>query len=442
MSDSSSSTSSSTSVSSASSSPPSGKFRAFLNAGHWPTLFSAFLYFDVCFAIWVLNGAMAPFISESFSLTAAQKGLMISLPIFSGALLRFPLGVLSEYIGRKPAAIVEMSLICVALLYGCLFVHSYHAVLFMGLLLGIAGASFGVALTLGSGSYPAEYKGLAMGIAGAGNSGTVIATLFGPPLAQRYGWNAVYGIALVPMLIAMAVLILCAKEPEKQPPKKLSDYLKVITEKDAWTLNLVYVVTFGGFIGLANFLPTFFHDQYGITKIKAGQFATMVVLMGSVARVLGGYLSDLWGGVKTLKIVLALVLVGVSMAGFLPAIVPMTLVLLLVFAGLGAGNGAVFQLVPLRFPFATAVASSLIGEIGALGGTIIPNAMGISRQVSGSFAAGFAVFGFLTVASVSILILREKKWVNLWMAEGGKAMVPVAPLQEGRVVMVPAMEIW
>src|SRR3989344_7186767 len=123
----------------------------FAKSGHWPTLLSAFLYFDVCFAVWVLNGAMAPFISEQFNLTPAQKGLMVSIPIMSGALMRFPLGVLAEYIGRKSAAIVEMSLTSLALLYGWLFVNTYSEVLCMGVLLGMAGASFGVALSLGSG---------------------------------------------------------------------------------------------------------------------------------------------------------------------------------------------------------------------------------------------------------------------------------------------------
>jgi len=166
-------------------------FKAFLRSGHWPTLLAAFLYFDFTFAIWVLNGAMAPFISETFNLDAAQKGFMVSVPIVAGALMRFPLGVLSQYIGRKNAAMVEMSLIVVALLYGYLFVNTHNEVLAMGVLLGIAGGSFGVALSLGSGWFPPQYKGLAMGIAGAGNSGTVLAVLFAPPLASAYGWATV-----------------------------------------------------------------------------------------------------------------------------------------------------------------------------------------------------------------------------------------------------------
>ena len=151
-------------------------FKAVMKSGHPPTLLAAFLYFDFCFAIWVLNGAMAPFLSESFHLTPSQTGFMISLPILAGALMRFPLGVISQYIGRKNAALIEMSVIMIAMAFGYFFVDSFDSALAMGVLLGIAGASFGVALSLGSGWFPPEHKGLAMGIAGAGNSGTAVAT--------------------------------------------------------------------------------------------------------------------------------------------------------------------------------------------------------------------------------------------------------------------------
>ena len=93
-------------------------FKTFLKAGHPPTLFASFLYFDFCFAIWVLNGAMAPFISEQFHLSPAQKGFMISVPILAGAVMRFPLGLLAQYIGRKNAALTEMTLIFFAMLFG------------------------------------------------------------------------------------------------------------------------------------------------------------------------------------------------------------------------------------------------------------------------------------------------------------------------------------
>ena len=163
-------------------------FAGFLRAGHTPTLFASFFYFAFSCCIWVLNGAMAPFISETFALSPAQKGLMLSVPIIAGALMRFPLGILSQYIGRKNATLVEMGLISLAMLFGFFFVHSFNDLLAMGVLLGIAGASFGVALSLGSGWFPPQYKGLAMGLVGAGNVGTAVSVLVAPPLAQWLGW--------------------------------------------------------------------------------------------------------------------------------------------------------------------------------------------------------------------------------------------------------------
>ena len=173
------------------------QFRDFFKSGHSPTLWSAFLYFAFSCAVWVINGAMAPFITESLKLTPTQMGIMLSIPIFAGALMRFPLGILAQYIGRKNATLVEMAGIFIAMAYGYLFVNDYNDLLAMGVLLGVAGASFGVALSLGSGSFPPRYKGLAMGIVGAGNVGTAVSALLAPVLAQKFGWQSVYGFAAV-----------------------------------------------------------------------------------------------------------------------------------------------------------------------------------------------------------------------------------------------------
>ena len=398
-------------------------FKTFLKAGHPPTLFAAFLYFDFTFAIWVLNGAMAPFISETFGLDAAQKGFMVSVPIIAGALMRFPLGVLSQYIGRKNAAMVEMGLIVIALIYGFKFVDSHNSVLAMGVLLGIAGGSFGVALSLGSGWFPPKYKGLAMGIAGAGNSGTVLAVLFAPPLAMKYGWTAVYGLAAATMLLPMLVMWFCAKEPpDREEHQSLREHTACLFEKDGWAFSLIYIITFGGFIGLASFLPTYFYDQFKVTKIEAGQLTMLATLMGSAVRVVGGYVSDRIGGINTLSSVLILVMVTLVLCGLAgQSVAVTTLLFMLCFAALGAGNGALFQLVPLRWPMSTAVAGSMIGEIGALGGGFIPNAMGQSKQLFGTYLWGFVAFAVL--AALMLLMLRrvQIRWTRTWAEKGGRA---------------------
>ncbi len=398
-------------------------FKAFLKSGHPGTLFASFLYFDFCFAIWVLNGAMAPFISEAFNLSPAQKGFMISVPIMSGALMRFPLGILAQYIGRKSAAMLEMGLISTALAYGYFFVDSYSEVLNMGVLLGIAGASFGVALSLGSGWFPPEKKGLAMGIAGAGNSGTVLAVLFAPPLAQTYGWTTVYGLAAFTMMLPMAVMLIFAKEPPDKEHHSLKELLKCLVEKDGWAFNAMYIITFGGFIGLSNFLPTFFHDQFGVTKIQAGQLTMLAALMGSGIRVVGGYISDRWGGVNTLTLVYLAVIALMFIISFGPSLTATTILFMLIFGFLGMGNGAVFQLVPLRWPTTTAVTGSMIGEIGALGGGFIPNAMGMSKQYAGTFQWGFIAFAVLAGIVLLWMKWEQKRWEQKWIEKGGKAKV-------------------
>ncbi len=397
-------------------------FKTFLKSGHWPTLLASFLYFDFCFAIWVLNGAMGPFIGEAFNLSPAQKGFMVSVPILAGALMRFPLGVLSQYIGRKNAAMVEMSLIVAALAFGYFFVNTYDEVLAMGVLLGIAGASFGVALSLGSGWFPARYKGLAMGIAGAGNSGTVLAVLFAPPLAVKFGWQTVYGFAALTMLLPMAVMWFAAKEPPDREHQSLREHLACLFEKDGWAFSLIYIITFGGFIGLASFLPTYYYDQFKVTKVEAGQLTMLATLMGSGVRILGGYVSDRLGGITTLSGVLVLVagsLVLCGMAG--TSLTVTTLLFMLCFAALGAGNGALFQLVPLRWPLTTAVAGSMIGEVGALGGGFLPNAMGQSKQLAGTYLWGFVAFAVLALVMLGMLRIVQIRWTRTWAEKGGRA---------------------
>jgi NNP family nitrate/nitrite transporter-like MFS transporter len=398
-------------------------FKTFVRSGHWPTLAASFLYFDFTFAIWVLNGAMAPFISETFGLDAAQKGFMVSVPIVAGALMRFPLGVLSQYIGRKNAALVEMGLIVLALLYGFKFVHTHSDVLAMGVLLGIAGGSFGVALSLGSGWFPPQYKGLAMGIAGAGNSGTVLAVLFAPPLAMKYGWTAVYGLAAATMLLPMIVMWFAAKEPpDREAHQTLRQHLACLFEKDGWAFSLIYIVTFGGFIGLASFLPTYFYDQFHVTKVQAGQLTMLATLMGSAIRVVGGYVADRVGGITTLTGVLVLTAVTLVLCGLAGgSVTTTTLLFMLCFAGLGAGNGALFQLVPLRWPLTTAVAGSMIGEIGALGGGFVPNVMGQSKQWTGSYFTGFAACALLAVVMLIVLRVMQGRWTRTWAEKGGRA---------------------
>ncbi len=396
--------------------------KTFLKSGHPPTLFCAFLYFDFCFAIWVLNGAMSPFISDEFHLTAAQKGFMLSVPIISGALMRFPLGLLSQYIGRKNAALVEMATIIVGLAWGFFFLDTYTDLLIMGIPLGIAGASFGVALSLGGGWFPPQYKGLAIGIAGAGNSGAVLAVLFAPMLASAYGWRNVYGFAIALMLVPFILMIILAKEPPDLEKKSLGGYLKVLVEKDAWIFNVSYVLTFGGYIGFTNFLPTLFHDGYGVSKAAMGIWSAPIIVMASVTRIIGGVVADRIGGLRVMTFIAIAVAILAAIASTMPPLPVMAVIMFLIFCALGAGNGSTFQLIPFRWPVTTPIAMSLIGEIGALGGGLVTNSMGMSMKNWGDFRGGYYLWAAIAAAMFIMYLVVRKGWTTSWVGPGGVAL--------------------
>jgi NNP family nitrate/nitrite transporter-like MFS transporter len=224
------------------------------------------------------------------------------------------------------------------------------------------------------------------------------------------------------MILPMAVMWFAAKEPPDVEHQSLREHVACLFEKDGWAFSLIYVITFGGFIGLASFLPTYFYDQFKVTKVEAGQLTMLAALMGSAIRVVGGYISDRVGGINTLSGVLIAVAISLVLCGLAGgSLVLTTLLFMFCFAALGAGNGALFQLVPLRWPLTTAVAGSMIGEIGALGGAIVPNAMGLSKQYAGTYLWGFVLFAVLAIAMLGMLRVMQLRWTRTWAEKGGRA---------------------
>jgi NNP family nitrate/nitrite transporter-like MFS transporter len=398
------------------------RLRDFVKAGHWPTLLSAFLYFDVSFMVWVLLGALANSIVPDFGLNDAQRGLMLAIPLLGGSLLRLLLGFLTDHIGARRTALIGLVVTVVPLVLGWYWVDSFTKLLVVALLLGVAGASFAAALPLASRWYPPKYQGMAMGIAGAGNSGTALATLFGPILAQWWGWHAVFGLAVIPILLTLALFLLMAKDSPMQPASKpLRDYAKVLRYADTWWFCLFYSVTFGGFVGLAVFLNSFFFIQYGLDRVQAGYFATACVISGSFLRPVGGYLADRFGGIYMLT--LLYLGTGAMMLG-LSTLPPLAWGSTLMFLGmgmLGMGNGAVFQLVPQRFPKEIGVITGIVGAAGGIGGFFLPNLLGSLRQVMGTFAGGFLVFGLTALSCSGALLYVSRVWEGVFVGRGGLA---------------------
>ncbi len=384
-------------------------------SGHPKTLFSAFLYFDVSFMIWVILGALGVFITEEFGLSPSQKGLIVAIPILAGSFFRIVLGILTDRIGPKKTATIGMSITIIPLLWGLLAGNTLPELFMIGILLGVAGASFAVALPMASRWYPPHLQGLAMGIAGAGNSGTLLATLFGPRLAEQFGWHMTMGIALIPLLITFGLFLLLAKDAPTQPaPQPLANYFKVFAFRDTWFFCLLYSVTFGGFVGLSSFLSMFFVDQYQLSSVQAGDFVTICVFAGSFFRPVGGYISDRIGGVKVLAILfigVAACMIGVSQ---LPPLIAITALLFVGMMCLGMGNGAVFQLVPQRFQKEIGMVTGIVGAAGGIGGFFLPNILGTLKEMTGSYASGFITFSIVAFAAFIILLIANYSWKKSW----------------------------
>ncbi|MFV1985386.1 MAG: nitrate/nitrite transporter [Thiohalomonadales bacterium] len=392
---------------------------SFLKSGHKPTLFSSFIYSDISFMVWVLLGPLAIYIGQDTGLSVSQQYLLVAIPLLGGALLRIPVGMLVDHFGPLKIGVLSQIIIIAVLLTGYMGdLHNVWSLYGLAATLGVAGTSMAVAIPLTSRWYPDEYQGLALGIAGAASSGTVLAALFAPGLAELYGWQNVMGLAIIPVFISLLIFLVFAKNsPEQADNRSLVSYAKSLTDTDVWWFMLFYAMAFGGLIALASILVLFFHQQYQLTPVTAGYFTAAAVLAGSVLRPVGGWLADHWGGIRSMQILFSVVTVSLLLVGLSPSSSLISMFLLMVaMASLGMASGAVFQLVPLRFRRQVGATTGMVGAAGGLGGFFLALIIGQSKVLSGEFQLGFFIFAGL--AGLCLLGIRQVKsrWRTTWGA--------------------------
>lgn len=381
------------------------------SVGHAPTLFACFLHFDLSFMLWVLMGALGVYIARDLGLTAAEKGVLVAVPLLSGALLRIPIGMLADRLGAKRIATGLLLSLFAPLALAFQLDAQRPSLLLVGALLGLGGASFAVALPLASRWYPADRQGLVMGIAAAGNSGTIVSNLVAPRIAEALGWRAVFGLALLPlMLISLAFMALAKESPG---PRTCANPLRILGSPDLGWLSVFYSITFGGYVGLSSFLPLFLVDQYEISPLMAGNLTAGAALIGSCSRPVGGYLADKVGGAGLLFALFISISLAYGLAAQRPPLLVMLGVGAVVMLCLGLGNGAVFQIVPQRFPDRIGAATGVIGAVGGIGGFFLPSLLGSVKALTGSFGPAFAilsVLAFSAAVGLGTLILSRSAW--------------------------------
>jgi NNP family nitrate/nitrite transporter-like MFS transporter len=379
-------------------------------------LLAALIHFTASCMVWTILGALGIYISQSLHLSPRTMGFVVGTPLVAAAVTRVAMGILADRFGPRRVGAVSMLLAITPLIAGWLSANDLAQLIGVGLLLGIAGGSFAVSVPLASRWFPARYQGVAMGIVGAGNAGTVVCTLGAPRLAQHVGWHAALGIAAAPVALAWVAFVLLAKEPPRPDrPLNLGAIASVLRERDTWKLCFFYSVTFGCFVGFTSFLPILLHGQYGLSKLQAASATAVGVGLGSFLRPLGGWAADRLGGTRVLAAVYAVA--GATLFGVAEA-PPLGVVLVafpLAMAVFGLGNGATFQLVGLRFREQIGVVSGLVGAAGGLGGFLLPTVLGALHNRQG-YGVGLGLIAAASVCALGAIVFVRARWNRGWAA--------------------------
>lgn len=439
------------------------KILSALQSGDWRSLLASFLYFDTGFTVWLLYGPLAAYIGPQLHLAPAALGFLVAVPVLSGAILRVPLGQLYQTMDGRLIALMGVGLTAIPPLYVLIVpgTPTLGVLLMLGVLLGVGGASFAVALPMAGSGYPARVQGLVLGLAAAGNIGAVLDGVLFPPLAHQDGWPSAM-IAVLPLL-ALAALTLLAWGRDRAPktgsrPQALLSFSatlfflgllvlgarggwlgitghpavlllpalgiafavgllpslqrQVLKEWDAWAFFLIYGITFGGFVGMSAYITLLLISLYHISKVDAGLLMAVLAFTGATLRPLGGLVADRLTGARTLRYALSgIALADLVFAFTVPSRPVGILVLLFLYVCFGMGNGATFQVVPQRWPERRGLMTGLIGAAGGIGGFYLPVILGMAKQATASYHGGFAFFAGLAIAAALVVEARGGRWL-------------------------------
>lgn len=371
----------------------------------------AALVFTICFFVWGSVAALAPVLKELYNLSASQVALLVAVPTLLGSVARFPLGILADRFGGRLVFSVLM-VILLAPVGLMALTNSYVSVLAVAFFIGLAGASFAIGVPFVSGWFPPSRQGTALGIYGLGTGGTAISALVLPRVANGYGLPYAFLILLPVLALALVLFFLMARNAPTFKPSNVPfrQRLEVIKRKPmSWVLALFYFVTFGGYVALSSYMPTFLVSEYGLTKAAAGGQVALFIVVSVLARPLGGILAD---RVKATSILTGVFLIGSVLQivlAFQPSLTFLIATFLVIAVLLGLGSGAVFKLVGEHFSKEAGVVGGMVGTIGGLGGFFPPLVMGMVKDATGTYALGFMLLSWFALICivVNVLVLQR-----------------------------------
>lgn len=406
-------------------------------------LFGATLGFFIGFAAVALFGVTAARVKDLLELSPLMVGFLVAMPALSGSLLRIPFAAWVDTTGgRKPfmvlllLSIVGMSgltLVMFTLYPDRLNAQHTDLICVLGLLSGCGIATFSVGTSQVTYWFPKSRQGSALGTyAGIGNLAPGIFSFLLPLALDWLGMAGSYLAWLIFLVVGTILYYLTGRNSpffqlraqgmdrdsaeaaarnhgqEFFPTGKVKESLLISARTwKTWPLVAIYFTTFGGFLALTSWLPTYWKAFIGLETVMAGTLTALYAILASLMRVFGGKFADRLGGEKTVMISLGITLAGTLVMAFSGRLATSLLAVVLMAVGMGVSNAAVFKLVPQEVPKAVGGASGWIGGLGAFGGFTLPPLLGaiVTTQGRGGYASGFFVYVLLAVFSLGMAFL-------------------------------------
>ncbi|RBW68668.1 MFS transporter [Bacillus taeanensis] len=359
------------------------------------------------FAAWAIISPMASTLQEMYGLTTIEKSFLVAAPVLLGSIMRIPMGILTDRLGGRKVYTMTM-LFLVLPMVGAGFANSYQMLLVWALFIGMAGTTFAIAITYVSRWYPSDKQGLVLGITGMGNIGTAIAGFAIPTIVAMYNISwAFWSVAATVGIMAVIFWFSTKELPKPKEGKTFKGALSVLKFNETWILSLFYFLTFGGFVAFSIYLPTLMQDLFAISAVDAGLRAAGFVVIATLVRPIGGHLADRLRTGRLLTVIFSGIFICAFVLAFLINHFPLFSIGCLSIAFLvGAGNGAVFKLVPEISPGNTGAVTGIVGAAGGLGGFFPPIVLGAIRDLTGSYAYGFVLLALFTLLCLIINIRK------------------------------------
>ncbi|WP_026553891.1 MFS transporter [Arthrobacter sp. 35W] len=376
------------------------------------------------FVIWQLWSVVVVFLpAAGFGYSSSELFWLISMPSLVGATLRIPYTFMVARFGGRNWTIISVLLLLLPATGLAICTANpdtpFSTMLVVAALAGLGGGNFASSMANITFFFPAREKGWALGLnAAGGNLGAAVAQLAVPLVVTGLAAGSLNlpfaGLMWIPLILAAAVGAWLYMDNITTAKSDVAGSLAALREPHMWILALLYIGTFGSFIGFAGVFPKLLLDTFGKGTGFTLGYATLSLaflgaLVGSLARPYGGRLADRWGGARVTMVCFALLATVTLVQVWTLPLHNFWLFLglfLLLFAAAGAGNGSTYRMIPLVFALRAgsdddgmgatrkgAAALGLISAIGAYGGFLVPQLLNASKTATGGYAGAF--YGFV-----------------------------------------------